>query len=108
MDTPRSPRADGPVILDMTPDGEFRDVAPRRGGTWLDRALERVGGAALLITAIAGGLLLLALAFIFVSLVLPVLLAAGAVAAGALWWRLRRLRRQMAAGETVVTFTRRM
>ena len=61
------------------------------------------------LAAITGGLLLLALAFIFVSLVLPVLLAAGALAAGALWWRLRRLRRQMAAAaaEAEVTILRR-
>src|SRR4051812_16310652 len=69
MDThrrPGSPFQDPtPPILDMTPEGEFRDpLPPPRGG--LDRALGKVGGVALLLTLAAGGLLLVALAILFV------------------------------------------
>lgn len=85
-----------PPILDMTPEGEFRDPAPRRA--WLDRALARVGGLALLLTVAAGGLLLVALAILFLGLLLPVAVAAGLVAFVSLWWRARRLRGQMGGG----------
>lgn len=77
----------------MTPEGEFRDPAPARPGT-LDRILARLGGAAILVALAAGGLVLAALAVLFVGLLLPVLIVAAAVGAGSLWWRLRRLRRQ--------------
>jgi len=86
------PRRD-PTVLDMTPEGEFRDPAPVRPGT-LDRILARLGGAAILVALAAGGLVLAALAVLFVGLLLPVLIVAAAVGAGSLWWRLRRLRRQ--------------
>ena len=76
----------------MTPEGEFRDPLPPRR-TWLDRALGRVGGVALLVTLAAGGLLLMALAVVFVGLLLPVLIGAGLVAFVSLWWRVRRARR---------------
>lgn len=97
MDDPRRGGAPPkpPPILDMTPEGEFRDMAqgaPAAGGSWLDRALARVSGAALLIALVAGGLVLAALAVVFVSLLLPVLIVAGLVAAGSIWWRLRRMR----------------
>jgi len=82
----------------MTPDGEFRDPLPPRRG-WLDRALGRVGGLALLVTLAAGGLLLVSLAILFVGLLLPVLVGAGLVAFISLWWRMRRLRR--AGGDPV-------
>ncbi len=85
-----------PPILDMTPEGEFRDPAPRR--TWLDRALARVGGVALLVALAAGGLLMVALALLFLGLLLPVAIAAGLVAFISLWWRARRLRGQMGNG----------
>jgi hypothetical protein len=81
-----------PPILDMTPEGEFRDpLPPPRGG--FDRALGKVGGVALLLTLAAGGLLLVALAILFVGLLLPVAIGAGLVAFVSLWWRMRRLRR---------------
>jgi hypothetical protein len=77
----------------MTPEGEFRDAPQPPRGSWLDRAVARVGGVALLIAGIAGGLALVALAIAFVTLLVPVALVAGSVAAVALWWRMRRLRR---------------
>lgn len=110
MDQPRTP-----PVLDMTPEGEFRDApgmdsgmnarmnagmnpgAPPQGArqaTMLDRVLGKVGGVALLVALVAGGLLLASLAILFVGLVLPVLIVAGAIGAASLWWRIRRLRRQ--------------
>ncbi len=108
-----------PPVLDMTPDGQFRDTptgnpgmnpganpgaspgaspgAPPPGirpATALDRILGKVGGVALLVALAAGGLLLASLAILFVGLVLPVLIVAGAIGAASLWWRIRRLRRQ--------------
>lgn len=96
-----------PPVLDMTPDGEFRDAsgpipgappgaAPlgARPATALDRILGKVTGVALLVALAAGGLLLASLAILFVGLVLPVLIVAGAIGAATLWWRIRRLKRQ--------------
>lgn len=99
MDTHRQPgspfRDPTPPILDMTPEGEFRDPAPRRSG--FDRALGKLGGAALLVALVAGGLLLASLAILFFSLLLPLVVGAGLVAFVSLWWRLRRLGRAGAA-----------
>ena len=79
----------------MTPEGEFRDAAaPPRPASALDRALARVGGVAMLVAIAAGGLVLAALAILFVGLILPVLIVAGAIGAGSLWWRMRRARRE--------------
>lgn len=104
-----------PPVIDMTPDGEFRDASgaqagPRFGGdplgavppgtgparrpSALDRALGKLGGIALLVALVVGGLMLAALAILFVSLALPVLIVAGAIGAASIWWRLRRLRQQ--------------
>jgi hypothetical protein len=88
-------------VLDMTPEGEFRDPAPMRPGT-LDRILARLGGVALLVALAAGGLVVAGLAVLFVGLLLPVLIVAGAVGAASIWWRLRRLRRQGAPVRFVV------
>jgi len=78
----------------MTPEGEFRDMSAQRPpASRLDRALARVGGIALLVALAAGGLVLAALAILFVSIALPVLVVAGAIGAGTLWWRVRRARR---------------
>jgi UDP-N-acetylmuramyl pentapeptide phosphotransferase/UDP-N-acetylglucosamine-1-phosphate transferase len=91
-----------PPVLDMTPEGEFRDTAPRpRAGT-LDRILGRVGGVAILVALVAGGLLLASLAVVFVGLILPVLLVAGAVGAVSIWWRLRRARKRGTVPFTVI------
>lgn len=73
----------------MTPEGGFREPAPAPKG-WLDRTLTQVGGAALLLALAAGGLVVVALAFVLLGLLLPV--AAGLVAFVSIWWRLRRLR----------------
>jgi hypothetical protein len=80
-----------PPILDMTPEGDFRDTPPKASP--LDRVLGRVGGVAVLVALAAGGLVLAALAVLFLGLLLPVLLVAGLIGAGSLWWRLRRARR---------------
>jgi hypothetical protein len=90
-----------PPVIDMTPEGDFREPAPRRA-TALDRMLGRIGGVALLVAVAAGGLVLAAVAFAFAVFLIPVVLAAGAVAAGTLWWRLRRLRKQGGAARFVV------
>lgn len=89
MDTQRRP-----PILDMTPEGEFRDpIPPPRAGT-LDRILGRVGGIALLVALSAGLLVLAGLAIMFAALALPVLILAGAIGATSIWWRLRRARKE--------------
>jgi hypothetical protein len=77
-------------MLDMTPEGEFR-TPPRPSG--LNAVLARTGGVALLVALAAGGLLLVSLAILFIGLLIPVAIGAGVVAAVALWWRRRRLRR---------------
>ena len=81
----------GPPHLDMTPEGGFREPAAAPKG-WLDRALARVGGVALLLAVAASGLVVVALAFVLLGLLLPVAIGAGLVAFVSIWWRLRRLR----------------
>ncbi|MBK1661379.1 hypothetical protein [Paracraurococcus ruber] len=106
MDTHRRPGApfrDSPPILDMTPEGEFRDPSPRRAGP-LDRILGQIGGAALVVALIAGGLLLAAVAVFLFSLLLPIAIGAGLVAFASIWWRLRRLRRAGGAPPGAVRF----
>ena len=107
MDSFRRPGPPGrdpsPPVLDMTADGQFRDPLPPRR-TWLDRALARVGGLALLVTLAAAGLVLVALAILFVGLLLPVVIGAGLIAFVSLWWRLRRIRRGGGGGPGAVPF----
>jgi hypothetical protein len=79
-----------PPVLDMTPEGEFREP-PKPSG--FDAFLARLGGFAVLIGVMAGGLILAALAIFFIGLLLPVVLGAAAVAALSIWWRRRRLRK---------------
>ncbi len=94
-----------PPVLDMTPDGGFREAPrPPVGATWLDRALMKVGGVAVLAALIAGGLVLAASAVVILGLLIPVLLVAGAVGFGSLWWRVRRARR---SGGAVFVVSRR-
>ncbi|ONG57291.1 hypothetical protein BKE38_04385 [Pseudoroseomonas deserti] len=83
------PRHSNRPVLDMTPEGEFRDPAPRRG-TWLDRLLVRLGGAAALVAICAAGIVVAGVALAFFALAIPVAIAAGLVAFGSLWWRARR------------------
>jgi hypothetical protein len=82
----------GPPVLDMTPEGDFREPARPAPSGWLDRALARVGGVALLLALVAGGLVVVSLAVVLLGLLLPIAIAAGLVAFVTLWWRLRRLR----------------
>ena len=91
----------GPPILDMTPEGGFREPAPAPRG-WLDRALARVGGVALLLAVAAGGLVVVALAFVLLGLLLPIAIGAALVAFVSIWWRLRRLRGRGASPFVVV------
>ncbi|MDB5314739.1 MAG: hypothetical protein JWO24_583 [Rhodospirillales bacterium] len=83
-----------PPIIDMTPEGQFRDPAPRRPTSRLDRLLMRVGGVAVLLAIISGALVLVTLAVMAFAILLPVAIVAGAVGAGTLWWRMRRARAQ--------------
>jgi hypothetical protein len=92
METPRRP-----PVLDMTADGQFRDAAPAPASKF-DRVLARVGGMAVLAALAAGGIVVAGLAILFAAIALPVLIIAGAIGAGTLWWRLRRARRN---GETL-------
>lgn len=87
--TPEPPRRP-PVLLDMTPDGAFRDAAPAAPRGWLDRTLARIGGLAALVALGGAGLLAVALAIVFVGLLIPVVLVAGVVAYATLRWRARR------------------
>ncbi|WP_159994947.1 hypothetical protein [Roseomonas sp. 18066] len=83
------PRHSDRPVLDMTPEGEFRDPAPR-ATTWLDRLLMRLGGAAALVAVAAAGIVVAGIALAFFALAIPVAIAAGLVAFGSLWWRARR------------------
>lgn len=83
-----------PPLLDMTPEGEFREPPPKPAPSGLNGLLARTGGVAALVALAAGGLLLAALAVLFIGLILPVVIVAGAIAAASFWWRMRRLRKQ--------------
>ncbi|MGG5823937.1 hypothetical protein [Falsiroseomonas sp. HW251] len=96
MDPHRSP-----PVLDMTPEGEFRDPM-KRPATGFDRLLARLGASAMLIAVGAGAVVLAGLALVFAALAIPVLLVAGAIGAGSIWWRLRRMRRNGQAVRFVV------
>lgn len=96
MDTQRRP-----PVIDMTPEGEFRDpMAPRATGA-LDRILARLGALGVLVAAGSIGLVLAGLAVLAIGILLPVAIVAGAVGAGSLWWRARRARRDGTAAEAV-------
>lgn len=103
MNEPRRPAP--PPILDMTAEGEFRDgpgsLGPLPPQSWLDRVLTRVGSAAALLTAAAGGFVLVALAIIFLGILIPIVLGAGLIAFGTFWWRLRRARARGEVAEGV-------
>jgi Flp pilus assembly protein TadB len=92
-----------PIIIDMTPEGEFRDPPPPQPRRGLDRLLARLGGVAILVALSAGGLLLAALALLAIGVLLPIVLAAGAIGALTLWWRSRKAR---SIGEDTITITR--
>ena len=46
----------------------------------------------MLLAVAAGGLVVVALAFVLLGLLLPVAIAAGLIAFVTIWWRLRRMR----------------
>lgn len=96
MDTHRRP-----PVIDMTPEGEFRDAAPPPAARPLDRALARIGAAGMLVAVVTGGLVLAGLAVLAISILLPVALVAGAISAASLWWRMRRARRDGTAPQGV-------
>lgn len=75
-------------ILDLTPEGEFRQPAPSR----MDRFLAVVLRYAIVIGVLAALLVLAALSIMALAVLLPVLFAAALVGGGILWWRLRKLR----------------
>ncbi|MCK8785810.1 hypothetical protein M0638_15630 [Roseomonas sp. NAR14] len=82
---PEDPRF-GPtprLILDMSPDGTFRE--PSR----LEKALARLRGMAMLAGLAAAGVLAVALALVFLSVMLPVAIGVAAFAALTLYWRQR-------------------
>jgi hypothetical protein len=88
MDTHRRP-----PVIDMTPEGEFRDPAPARPLGTLDRLLARIGALGVVVALAAFGLMLAGLAILAIGVLLPVVLVAGGLGAASLWWRARRARR---------------
>lgn len=80
-------------VIDMTPDGDFREDAPPARGSAFDRLLARVGAYAVLAAVVAGGLVVAAIAVVFAAVLLPVAILAGLIGFGTLWWRARRARR---------------
>jgi hypothetical protein len=91
-----------PIIIDMTPEGEFRDPPRPPAPRGFERVLARLGGAAMLVALAAGGLLLAALALLAIGVLLPIVLTAGAIGAITLWWRMRKAR---ARGESTIIIT---
>ncbi len=91
-------------VIDMTPEGEFRDPVPPRLAGPLDRALARIGAAGILVAAVAGGVMLVGLAILAIGILLPVVLVAGGIGAASLWWRVRRARRNGTAPPGNVRF----
>jgi hypothetical protein len=77
-------------VIDMTPEGEFRDPAPPRAASGFDRLLARIGGVAMLVALGAMALVLAGLAVLAIGILLPVALVAGLIGGGSLWWRMRR------------------
>jgi hypothetical protein len=93
-----------PPVIDMTPEGEFREPASARAAGPLDRALARIGAAGILVAFVAGGLLLAGLAILAIGILLPIALVAGSIGAASLWWRMRRARRDGTAAPEAVRF----
>lgn len=79
-----------PPVIDMTPEGQFTTPPPPTG---LDRALGTVLRVALLVGGVAAVLMAGALALVALSILIPVLLLAGVIAGGILWWKMRQARR---------------
>ena len=64
--------------------------------------MARLGGAAMLVALATGGLLLAAMALLAIGILLPIVLAAGAIGAITIWWRMRKAR---ARGESTIIIT---
>jgi predicted lipid-binding transport protein (Tim44 family) len=91
-----------PIIIDMTPEGEFRDPPPPPAPRGFEGLVTRLGGMAMLVAISAGGLLMAAVALVAIGVLLPIVLAAGAIGAITIWWRLRKAR---ARGEGAIIIT---
>ena len=91
-----------PIIIDMTPGGEFRDPPPPPAPRGFEGFVSRLGGVAMLVALSAGGLLMAAVALVAIGVLLPTVLAAGAIGAITIWWRLRKAR---ARGESTIIIT---
>lgn len=87
-------------ILDLTPEGEFRQPAPSR----MDRFLAVVLRYAVVIGVLAALLALAALSIMALALLLPVLFAAAMVGGGILWWRGRKPRQAGGVRTRIVIF----
>ena len=88
-----------PPVLEMTADGNFTTTPPPTG---LDRALGSVMRVALLVGGLAAVLMAGALAIVALSILVPVLLLAGLIGGGILWWKLRQGRLQGVSPRFVV------
>ncbi len=75
-----------PPVLDMTPEGEFTTPPPPSA---MDRAMGMALRVALAVAGLAGVFILASFALVALAVLIPVLLAAGLVAGGILWWRMR-------------------
>ncbi|MBR0653144.1 hypothetical protein GXW78_26040 [Roseomonas terrae] len=82
-----------PPVIDMTPEGEFRDPVPPKPTGTFDRLLARIGGIAMLVALGAAALVFAGLAVLAIGILLPVALVAGVIGGGSLWWRMRRAAR---------------
>ncbi|MCA3360145.1 MAG: hypothetical protein ING02_19315 [Roseomonas sp.] len=91
-----------PIIIDMTPEGEFRDPPPPPAPRGFEGFVTRLGGVAMLVALSAGGLLLAAVALLAIGILLPIVLAAGTIGAITIWWRMRKAR---ARGESTIIIT---
>ncbi len=74
----------------MTPEGEFRGPTPPTRG---DRVASVVLRVAMGVVALAGLLALASIAIVALSVILPILFGAALIAAGVMWWQLRKARR---------------
>ncbi|WP_431284648.1 hypothetical protein ACQW02_07525 [Humitalea sp. 24SJ18S-53] len=99
------PRRPHPVVLDMTPEGTFVDP-PTSGAAPIDRAVGKVGRIAMAVAGVGLALTLGALALAALTVLIPVVLVAGAIAFGAMWWRVRRMRQQGHQGPVFVVMRR--
>ena len=81
-------------VIDMTPEGEFREEPRPARASRFDRALGKIGGYAILAAVVAGGLVVAALALLFAAVLLPIAIVAGLVGFATLAWRARRARRE--------------